>query len=574
MKYRSFTLKNYKGIKELSLSLDHTPLICLLGLNESGKTTLLEGIKVFYDLTQEKPLQNGRLNQARPKGSFFTGDIIFKAVLELDDEDRQHLFKGTPKKMQAKLTQALQNSQNTLDVEYLYPFNNNSFKGPSLRKTSLDTLITEDLTGFLQSRCPEILFYEDFTFALPEKITFGSLHDDTLLNEQWKKILNDVYKNAPEVQEDRTIESDIVDWLDQNPEDTDSIDQRVLLMESVLNTKIADKWKQLANTEKTFNFDKIKIKYDPTKRQFSLQVVNIQNQIFHLNERSNGCKWFFAFLLFTEFRKNRTRNPLFLLDEPASNMHASAQEQTLIALEALCDTASVIYSTHSPYLLSIKNFPSTYVVFNETKDETSSPHIQLEPYQSFSSKESPHDYARAALDHIRFTLPQLDHSHYSVFVEGWTDWNILYLLNALHPDQSDMMVYPCHGSGTMAALVSSAIARNKPFKVILDHDQGGEDGKKQLEKHFKSLVAGKIETLKESLNTDYKTIEDLFDEQDYAEIATLTGLDTIDKRTPKTIHKGIERLVFLIRQGEPLQGQLSRLTQRSKPLVDTLRRYN
>ncbi len=50
MKYIKFTIKNFKGIPNLTLNLDKKPdsnITMLVGLNESGKTSILEAIHLF-----------------------------------------------------------------------------------------------------------------------------------------------------------------------------------------------------------------------------------------------------------------------------------------------------------------------------------------------------------------------------------------------------------------------------------------------------------------------------------------------------------------------------------------------
>ena len=44
MKYKSFKITNYKGIEELEISFTEGNLLILSGLNESGKTTVLDAI--------------------------------------------------------------------------------------------------------------------------------------------------------------------------------------------------------------------------------------------------------------------------------------------------------------------------------------------------------------------------------------------------------------------------------------------------------------------------------------------------------------------------------------------------
>jgi predicted ATPase len=64
---------------------------------------------------------------------------------------------------------------------------------------------------------------------------------------------------------------------------------------------------------------------------------NIQDNVdtYRVVERSLGFRWFFVFLLLTQFRTYRKKNKdvLFLLDEPASNLHPSAQTQLLKSFE-------------------------------------------------------------------------------------------------------------------------------------------------------------------------------------------------------------------------------------------------
>jgi len=53
---------------------------------------------------------------------------------------------------------------------------------------------------------------------------------------------------------------------------------------------------------------------------------------------------------------------LFLLDEPASNLHSTAQAQLLKSFEKL---PSLIYTTHSHHMINPKWLEGTYVVKNE-----------------------------------------------------------------------------------------------------------------------------------------------------------------------------------------------------------------
>src|SRR3954470_16937703 len=50
MKFSEFIIKNFKGIEDITFNLNKSPsanIYTLVGLNESGKTTILEAINLF-----------------------------------------------------------------------------------------------------------------------------------------------------------------------------------------------------------------------------------------------------------------------------------------------------------------------------------------------------------------------------------------------------------------------------------------------------------------------------------------------------------------------------------------------
>ena len=78
---------------------------------------------------------------------------------------------------------------------------------------------------------------------------------------------------------------------------------------------------------------------------------------FNVNDRSLGFRWFFAFMLFTQFRVARvsTRPLLFLFDEPASNLHAAAQQKLIDCFPEIAKGSHALaYTTHSHYMIEPK----------------------------------------------------------------------------------------------------------------------------------------------------------------------------------------------------------------------------
>ena len=95
-------------------------------------------------------------------------------------------------------------------------------------------------------------------------------------------------------------------------------------------------------------YEKITVDTDD-KNQLSICIHENNKQVVSLNETSAGRRWYFTYY----FVKN-TLSPgdTFIIDEPASMLHPSAQKEILSDIcEMTKNGIRVIYSTHSPYLI-------------------------------------------------------------------------------------------------------------------------------------------------------------------------------------------------------------------------------
>ena len=75
-----------------------------------------------------------------------------------------------------------------------------------------------------------------------------------------------------------------------------------------------------------------------------------------LEGRSKGLQWFFSFfLVFMVERQVAHTNCVLLLDEPGSSLHPIAQRDLIAFFHALSIDNQLIYTTHSPFLVSTGN---------------------------------------------------------------------------------------------------------------------------------------------------------------------------------------------------------------------------
>lgn len=106
MKFTEFKIKNFKGIENITINLDKSPnanIYTLVGLNESGKTTILDAINFF------NPSDEGSSALDLPGATIkdynslipisrrdnFNDEITIQVTLKLDVDDLQKINEFT-----------------------------------------------------------------------------------------------------------------------------------------------------------------------------------------------------------------------------------------------------------------------------------------------------------------------------------------------------------------------------------------------------------------------------------------------------------------------------------------------
>ena len=148
-------------------------------------------------------------------------------------------------------------------------------------------------------------------------------------------------------------------------------DAFLLRMSSFISRTFFEQWDKIFKDDKKNSRREVKL---VSSMEGNIPVLTFKikenDEEYYISERSLGFRWFFAFLLLTEirgFRKDDKRI-LFLLDEPASNLHSSAQELILKSFEKTTkDGNKIIYSTHSQYLINPNWLENSFICRNETE---------------------------------------------------------------------------------------------------------------------------------------------------------------------------------------------------------------
>ena len=123
-----------------------------------------------------------------------------------------------------------------------------------------------------------------------------------------------------------------------------------------LTTQIAQRWNQR----------KYEVEFRADRHSFFTMVRDETGPyLIPLEERSKGFQWFFSFdLMFMYESRGSFKGCVLLLDEPGLHLHASAQMDLLARLEAYAKNNSLIYTTHLPFMIDLKQ-PSRIKTISE-----------------------------------------------------------------------------------------------------------------------------------------------------------------------------------------------------------------
>lgn len=570
MKFNKIEIKNYKGIEETVLELSNSPkgnVYTLVGINESGKTSILEAINSFeYNAEKGSSAVSNAikpdLNQIIPikDKANFNGNIELITTIEFETEDYNELCSWTKDNCDF----VIQNEINEVTIRQTYKYKNSKLenstnfweleiqgkKAGSKSKKLVDIEKEKWLkcVEHLKQRMPNILYFPTALFDLPDKIYLNLTEErENQKTIFYKAVVQDILDS---LEQDMNIKTHIIDrFLSDDSHDKENVKQLALKMGRRVTRIILDEWTKVL-TKKNYE---IKIDIDKDDKGVYLQFIIIDDDgNFKLSERSLGFRWFFVFLLLTQFRgyrKNEDKQVLFLFDEPASNLSQKAQEQLLKSLERIGKKCTIIYTTHSQYLINPKWLENAFIVTNDAlldSDEFSDlkcTNIKVQRYRKFVD-EHPQDvsYFQPILDVLEYAPSDLEICNPGIILEGKYDYYTLNYLFKIILEKDDLPLIPgmsCSNSDTLISLYSGW---GKNFSVFLDSDEEGKSSKKRYEDIFGSIVDNKIFTYKDIDNQwNKKNMESIISHADKMKIQQKV-FPNMKRYSKKSYNKAIQEL--------------------------------
>lgn len=538
MKYKNFSIENYKGIKSLNLDLSMSPeskIFTLVGLNESGKTTILEAINNFE---HQVPKEHRHLLLPKSQAGGFNGDVIIRATFSFTQEDidaiklfiQDELKAGVVTVNDEVVAERKYKFINSVPAESALAFNDFIFikRGEKLR--SVNTDMKEKVVSFLKKNLyPTIIYYRDFLSKFPDKVQLNlspENPDEHLKNLEYLSIIEDILFST---NKNYDVKSSLLDRLNEK---TDANNQALDAVLNEISAKVSkvvfDAWNKIQQVSRKYIVIQT---YSENNNHYVKFNVKESDQTFSIAERSLGFRWFFTFLLFTEFRKvrnSRSGEILFLLDEPASNLHQTAQKGLLETFNTITDKSRLIYTTHSHHLINPKLLNSCYIIKNlglsyedDNNFNSSKTEIEAMIYKKFASiHPNQSSYFQPILDVLDYSPGDLEFVPSIVILEGKFDF---YVFNYLYEvvlgfEINKLRFYPGHGAGKLDLPISLYESWGRCYLVLLDDDSQGRLEKKRYIENISD--AKHIYTLAD-VNSHFSNLctEDLFSEDERLNIS-------------------------------------------------------
>lgn len=528
-KYRG---DHYKCIEDSGEVLVHKKITRLVGQNEAGKTALLEVLNTLRPIgntVQEFALEDyprSKFNRYK-KVHETTPHEPVSAEFQLEDEEvaeiEEQYGKGVLKSTVLRLSKKYENKSlwYRLDVSepaFLKHFLNGLKLESSLKavlakaktikelkaeiaklsedKHELADSLPEDLgKEIFNSLNVPFFFYFDEYAALPGEISLKKL-------KQFAEAENYTGADADSL---RTAKA-LVDFAGGEVDEflnKDNYERLTADLEAASN-EITDQlrrfWTTNQNLEIRFDLQPVLNAQNVlTDTTLHVRVFNTKHRVtVPFEKRSKGFVWFFSFLVaFSEY-KDREEEIILLLDEPGLNLGAVAQRDLMKYFEEeLAPHHQIIYTTHSPFMIDVRQLDSVRTVEDE---EMSGTKVSNDPCRHSSRTVFPIQAALGYdLSQTFFVAPN------NLLVEGPSDLIYMNLATqVLAQDKrtglsEDWTIVPVGGADKVTSFVSLLGAQGLNLAVFMDAANGDAQ-------RFQSILKNKL-MLKKSLITVASILE-------------------------------------------------------------------
>ncbi|MCD9115920.1 AAA family ATPase [Pseudomonas bijieensis] len=534
-KILDFEIKNYKGIVstriELSGKID-TPIVMLIGLNESGKTTILEAISQFVSSDKSvsslytfSPENNKEFTfiPASQKGSF-KGVVSVAATVQLDETEIMAIeklaetlgFEVDVEALSKKFRIAKEinfandpkgESGGSLGLELNVKLPGDEEFEPFAYPDNPEVDMWARIAELVVEGVPTVAYFPTFLINVPEEIELAPFQGESYEQRHYREIVEKIIAYADhDVEEhiNRRIaqysEKHGPQWLDTfyRSHEKSQIDAVFKKVSQALTSEVIGGWWRVFSRETTARRVELQWSVTGADRPTAMVSFAVSNgdSDYKISERSIGFRWFFTFLLLTGFKlEDSKRKTIYVFDEPAANLHSRAQVELLTYFEKMIGNGDkIIYSTHSHHMVDPRWLSGAYIVENRAAkhDDVDGYDLEFLPaeiaaikYKRFLDKYPTRSHHfQPVIERLQYVVPEIVGTSPFVIVEGISDYYAFKAASTTCDITINFTIVPGVGSSSSGNLLSLLMGRGEKFIVLLDDDKAGREARDRYRKKW------------------------------------------------------------------------------------------
>lgn len=390
MKIKEITIKNFRGIKNIQ-TIPLSNFSSIVGKNDSGKSIVLHAIASFLDSKDYPIVESDFNNNSQPiiiectiyksglneiiekklKSKFkkddgldeFLADIIFENTIKIQKQYKQ------AGKTYSEVNILIKNFDG-VDFINLYK------KSDEELKIILDKLsITVPTSGVgRNSKLEKIKFIKKY--CIDNAITTKNIWID----DEYK--ISDILPAVELFASDYGLEADtkfktnsVAEIQDFFNEETKESTSRLSIIEKDIKDKMTKEAESIKNYMLDYTSSLQKIEISPfVAWKDAVKSVDVSFQFeddekpIQMSHKGAGYRRLFMVARFRYLaEKNKGKNIVYLIEEPETFLHPSAQNDLLFSFNELSNDNQIIITTHSPVFAGSTNYKSIILCKKENQ---------------------------------------------------------------------------------------------------------------------------------------------------------------------------------------------------------------
>lgn len=566
-----YKYKTFEEEQKIQLEEDYTAIV---GMNESGKTCLLEAIakansykqnfkfnviddyprkfKKALDKSGQNPaaielifkFNDEELEMISTFINYHYTDFEFKYIKNYDNSSKFEIIteidyieflKKTINIEESKLESIINyfkidyeqyiNSLNTdVDSELIEKLKKFEFK-PSEKLNIKDQINEHIISKIINPNFPKILYYDEYA-VLPDKVSIDELRNGSSSSFETARALLEV--------------SDIdINKLSLSESKFEEYRSEIEATEAYITEELLKYWSTNNNLAFRFDLSNNGQNYNQIRYNLNVRIYNSRTRMtLPFSARSKGFTWFVSFLVwFKKLQEDNTQNVIILLDEPGLNLHAKAQEDLLKFIRDLAKDYQVIYTTHSPFMIGSDELNKVRTIkFDEVKGSVIMDSVQQKDPNTLFPLQAALGYDIAQ---------NLFISSKNLVVEGIADLVYLNYMSAFLKEKGrvgldeNITIIPVGGADKVSSFIS--LLRGSDLNVVCLLDTLSNSTSQKIDNLIKNKLfeSKKLCTYEAIINKKYADVEDLFSISDYLNIYNSANNSSLVITNDEKINRGI-----------------------------------